>query len=186
MQFLGPGAPPLSGRLLLRNLLVGSNYWVRVFPLVATGTATQLASESTFTLSLNAWQPPANATPVLVSSAAESCASRAEFTLDGATPTFPVVSGDPWAQRDVWFSFVAPAAAVGSAYACVTMRFGENNQYIISGSVELRDGPGPSATSLGGTGIWNATFTNGRISNPGLGSSNLVPGRTYYLRFYSI
>ena len=187
----GAGAPPLPGRLFLQNLTAGSQYWVRVFSLVADGTASQPAGESAFTLSLNEWRPPANdepanATPVLVSNAAEPCASRVEFTLDGATPTFPVAGGGPWAQRDVWFSFVAPAAAVGSSYARVTLRLGENNQHMLAGSVELRDGIGPTASSLASTGIWNPSFSGARLNNPGLGSSTLVPGRTYYIRVYSL
>lgn len=174
----------LPGRLLLPNLTVGSVYWVRVFPLEA-GTATRPEGDLTFQLSLSNWAPPANddpaaATPVVISPTDAPCANPAAFTLDGATPTLATAPG-ALTERDVWFSFVAPAATAGSPYARVLLRMGTNSQFILQGGMQLRDGTSPGSTLLAG----DAWGTGGRTYNAGMGYTSLIPGRTYYIRVYS-
>lgn len=179
-------APPLPARLLLPNLTVGRTYWVRVFS-AAAATALQPHGDATFTLSLSPWQAPANdepatATPVAVAPVPEPCASRTEFTLDGATPTFPAASGSAWVGRDVWYSFVAPPAAAGSPFARVLLRLGEGSQHMLQGGVELRDGIDPTVYGGAGTGNWTSSV---RVIRPLLVAWQLTPGRRYYVRFFS-
>ena len=173
----------LPGRLLLPNLTVGSVYWVRVFPLEA-GTTTQPEGEFGFELSLNNWVAPANdspaaAIPVAISPADAPCTYPAVFTLDGATPTLAAAPG-ALAERDVWFSFVAPVALTGSTFARVLLRLGTNTEFVLQGGMEIRDGASPG-TVLASEG-W-ATW--GRTAHPAIGYTSLVPGRTYYIRVFS-
>ncbi|MCB2407575.1 hypothetical protein [Hymenobacter lucidus] len=178
-------APPLPGRLLLNDLVVGDTYWVRVFEL-SDPTAIRPAGKTSFTLSLNAWEVPANdepaqAVPVTPSATQQPCAASVQFSLDGATPTFPAASGNSWTERDVWFSFVAPPAPAGKTYATVILRLGEDEEHMLHGGVQLREGTTATSAILAADG-WSSAI---RLLRPGFSYTRLTPGTTYYLRFFS-
>ena len=176
-------APSLPARLLLNNLVVGNQYWVRVLP-TAVGTAIYPEGDATFELSLNAWPAPANdepamATPIPVSPTGAPCTFPVEYTLDGATPSLPPTPSAPLPRRDVWFTFVAPPAPAGRTTSQVLLRLSEKNHHVLDGGLELSDSPGVGVLTSG-------TWTSGiRLINPGTGYGYLVPGRTYYLRIFS-
>jgi hypothetical protein len=166
-------------RVVLSSLTVGSVYRVRVFPL-REGTGTRPEGLGTFELSLSPWEAPANDEPsgavsVAVSSSHTPCSSPVEFTLDGATPSLPVPPGTARIERDVWFSFVAPPRATGSSFQ-VLLQLNSSSPQMLWGSVQIRDGFGPTSQAL---------LTSGPNSGAGIGYNFLTPGQTYYLRFYN-
>ena len=179
-DFANP-AQTLPGRTLLTGLTVGQSYWVRVY--AARLTTPQLpAGEPGFELSLHLWEvpandEPANARPLTVSPSLEPCTGSGIFTLDGATPSLPS-SGTAPTARDVWFSFVAPAAIAPSTFSAVAVRFNFSAP-LVSGVVELRDGPDANSSVRGGTGSGVGIR---QINEGGFPSTYLTPGHTYYLR----
>ncbi|GAB2847333.1 hypothetical protein GCM10027044_02940 [Hymenobacter ruber] len=171
----------LPGRVLLSNLVVGLQYWVRVYG--AYGSTPALPTgQPDFDLSLHTWTAPANdnpaqAQPLVMSPTAEPCTTGTVYTLDGATPSLPAASGFP-ATRDVWFSFVAPPAIAPSPYASAVVRF-NFSQPLLDGSIELRDGTASTATVLNSVGTSAGIRSTGYY---GVASATLVPGQTYYVR----
>ncbi|OON69739.1 fibronectin type III domain-containing protein [Hymenobacter sp. CRA2] len=175
-----PNPSSLPGRLLLSGLTVGRTYWVRVLT-VAWPTATKPDGEATFEIALNDWPAPANdeaagALPLTMSQSAGECTSPTAFTLDGATVSIPP-SGTNAPQRDVWFSFVAPAAPAGRTSSGMVLYL--RGDQVLQGGMELRESP--TQSSAGAT-----SWTGGiRVTSPRIGSNFLVPGRTYYVRIFS-
>ena len=172
----------LPGRVLLNGLVTGRQYWARVYAAVGSTLAIAVGQPE-FDLSVHEWAAPANdepaqAQPLLVSVTAEPCTTGVDFTLDGATPTLPP-TGTASAERDVWFTFVAPAAIAPYTLATAVVRFNFSEPLLI-GRLEIRDGPGATARVL--TAVYNTSLGIRPMGYAGISSSTLVPGQTYYLR----
>lgn len=175
----------LPGRVLLTNLVVGQQYWARVYGAYGSSPALPLGQPD-FDLTLHTWTVPANDEPaqaqaLVMSATAEPCTTGTVYTLDGATPSLPPGAGQV-SVRDVWFSFVAPPAVAPSTYSGVVIRF-NFSQPLVSGGLELRNGLGTTSTVLTGYIAGSGYSGTARFTGySGISYSFLVPGQTYYVR----